>query len=82
MAESKSGSFEESLKRLEEIVKELEGESIDLERSVALFKEGRTLVARCEGLLKNAEDTLKASDGEGAAPPRADDAALEEETPF
>lgn len=81
MAESKSVSFEASLKRLEEIVKELEGDSIDLERSVALFKEGRTLVTRCEALLKNAEDTLKTSDGEGAPPSRNDD-ALEEETPF
>ena len=81
MAESKSGSFEESLKRLDEIVKELEGENIELERSVALFKEGRVLVTRCEALLKNAEDTLKASDGDAAAA-RTDESAPEDETPF
>ena len=81
MAESKSGSFEESLKRLDEIVKELEGENIELERSVALFKEGRVLVTRCETLLKNAEDTLKASDGELAGG-LSEESAPEDEIPF
>jgi exodeoxyribonuclease VII small subunit len=81
MAESKSVSFEGSLARLEAIVKELEGDGLDLERSVALFKEGRTLVARCETLLKSAEDVLKTVD-EVPAAKSDDDAALEEETPF
>lgn len=65
MADGKSGSFEASLTRLEAIVKELEGDGVDLERSVELFREGRTLVKRCEDLLKNAEETLRATD----APP-------------
>jgi exodeoxyribonuclease VII small subunit len=33
-------SFEQRLKRLEEIVAELESEQIDLERALALFEEG------------------------------------------
>lgn len=33
-------SFEQRLKRLEEIVGELESEQIDLERALALFEEG------------------------------------------
>ncbi|MGH7636263.1 MAG: exodeoxyribonuclease VII small subunit [Gemmatimonadaceae bacterium] len=33
-------SFEQRLRRLEEIVGELESEHIDLERSLALFEEG------------------------------------------
>ena len=33
-------SFEQRLRRLEEIVAELESEHIDLERSLALFEEG------------------------------------------
>ncbi len=63
MAENKSSSFESSLDRLKAVVDELERESVDLERSVELFKEGRTLVARCEVLLKNAEETLRAANG-------------------
>jgi exodeoxyribonuclease VII small subunit len=68
MAENKLTSFESSLDRLRAVVDELERESVDLERSVELFKEGRTLVARCEALLKNAEETLRAADGTAASP--------------
>lgn len=62
MTDSKSSSFEASLGRLETIVKELEGEGVDLERSVELFKEGKSLVARCETLLKTAEATLRGAE--------------------
>ena len=82
MAESKSGSFESSLTRLEAIVKELEGEGVDLARSVELFKEGRTLVKQCEDLLKNAEDTLKAADGVATAERTDDDAVADDDAPF
>ena len=82
MAENKSSSFESSLDRLKAIVDELERESVDLERSVELFKEGRTLVARCEVLLKNAEETLRAADGPAAPEQLDDDAHPDDETPF
>src|ERR1700744_2836725 len=84
MAENKSASFEASLTRLREVVDELERESVDLERSVELFKEGRTLVARCEALLKNAEETLRAADGTAATPSTAerDDERPGDEPPF
>jgi exodeoxyribonuclease VII small subunit len=83
MAENKSASFEASLTRLREVVDELEKESVDLERSVELFKEGRTLVARCEVLLKNAEETLRAADAPAPpnAPARSDD-ERDDDTPF
>ena len=83
MAENKSASFEASLTRLREVVDELEKESVDLERSVELFKEGRTLVARCEALLKNAEETLRAADAPAPAnaPARTDD-ERDDDTPF
>jgi exodeoxyribonuclease VII small subunit len=68
MAENKSGSFEASLDRLTAIVKELEGEGVNLERSVELFREGRTLVTHCETLLKNAEATLRSTEATTAAP--------------
>jgi exodeoxyribonuclease VII small subunit len=86
MAENKSPSFESSLDRLKAVVDELERESVDLERSVELFKEGRTLVARCEALLKNAEETLRAADGTTAAPSAPervdDDERPDDEIPF
>jgi exodeoxyribonuclease VII small subunit len=73
MAEKTAGTFEASLDRLTAIVKELESEGVDLERSVELFREGRGLVTQCEALLKNAETTLRAADGEAAAPATVDE---------
>jgi len=60
MADDRSASFEGSLQRLEEIVKSLETEEPDLERAVALYAEGKELVGRCEGLLKNAQQAIDA----------------------
>jgi exodeoxyribonuclease VII small subunit len=80
MAENKSRSFEASLTRLTDIVKELEGEGVNLERSVELFREGRELVTHCETLLKNAETTLRSADGDAAAPATTDRPA--DEQPF
>jgi exodeoxyribonuclease VII small subunit len=46
-------SFEKQLKRLEEIVGELEGDEIELERALALFEEGvKNLRAATEQLGK------------------------------
>jgi len=45
---------------LEAIVKSLETEEPELERAVALYSEGRELVARCEALLKNAQQAIDA----------------------
>ncbi len=86
MTENKSASFENSLDRLKAVVAELEGENVELERSVELYKEGRTLVLRCETLLKTAEETLRTADGAPASPaiptPPDEDADLTEEIPF
>jgi exodeoxyribonuclease VII small subunit len=82
MAENKSASFEASLARLTEIVGELERDNVELERAVTLYGEGRDLVARCEALLKSAEETLRAAaDGpaSGVVPPSS---SLEDEIPF
>jgi exodeoxyribonuclease VII small subunit len=81
MADQKAASFEASLDRLNKIVKELEGDNVDLEHSVALYQEGRALVAHCETLLKNAETTLRAADG-SAALPAAAERATDDEQPF
>jgi len=82
MTENKSTSFESSLDRLKKVVDELERDSVDLERSVELFKEGRTLVAHCEVLLKNAEETLRTADGPAAAPAAAEAEHPDDQTPF
>jgi len=62
---------------LQEIVADLEREGVELERAVALFDEGRTLVAQCERMLAVAEERLRTVVPEGAAPepepPEADD---------
>ncbi len=52
-------SFEEAIKRLEEIVKQLENPEIPLEESLKLFEEGSALVRQCEEILDKAELRIK-----------------------
>jgi exodeoxyribonuclease VII small subunit len=61
MAENKAATFEASLKRLEEIVQQLESDAVSLDASVALFEEGRSLARRCEALLATAQETIDAA---------------------
>ena len=51
-------SFEDSLKRLEEIVAHLEEGDLPLEQSLALFEEGTALVKSCSALLDEAEQKV------------------------
>lgn len=76
MATNTSGEFETALKRLEEIVAKLERESVGLDESVLLFKEGKSLARRCETLLKDAQSSIE-STARGEATPAARDAGLE-----
>jgi exodeoxyribonuclease VII small subunit len=48
-------SFEEALKKLEQIVSQLEDESITLEESVNLYEEGVKLSKFCSEILDDAE---------------------------
>lgn len=48
-------NFEESLKRLEEIVRQMEQGNVPLAESLRLFEEGTGLVGRCNQLLDDAE---------------------------
>ena len=52
-------TFEESLKRLEEIVTELEGNKLALEQSLQVFEEGVKLVRFCAGRLDDAERRIE-----------------------
>jgi exodeoxyribonuclease VII small subunit len=51
--------FETALKRLEDLVKELEKPDLPLEKSMELFQEGTKLVALCRGILDQAEQEVK-----------------------
>jgi exodeoxyribonuclease VII small subunit len=66
-------SFEQRLKRLEEIVGELESEQIELERALALFEEGVTCLraateelgkveARVQRLVERADGSFEVAD--------------------
>ena len=51
-------SFEESMKRLEEIADELEKNDMDLDTSVKKFEEGMKLSSRCNKMLEEAEKKI------------------------
>lgn len=51
-------TFEQSLSRLESIVKELESGDVSLEESLTLFEEGVRLSGVCSDLLKTAKQKV------------------------
>lgn len=55
----KAQTFEEAIKRLEEIVKELEGGDIPLEETLSLFEEGVKLSHFCREKLDEAEKRIE-----------------------
>ena len=55
----KNLTFEESMGRLEQIVRSLEQGNVPLEESLKLFQEGTELVRSCGKLLDNAELQIK-----------------------
>ena len=65
MSETVPQSFEEKLDRIDAIVKQLESNTVPLDKAVELFQEGKKLAAECEALLKNAQATLDKAMGEG-----------------
>lgn len=52
-------TFEESIKRLDEIVKEMDNAELPLEESLELYKEGTLLIADCKKQLEEAELTVE-----------------------
>lgn len=59
--------YEKAIARLEEIIRLLERRDLDLDRAIALYEEGLTLVNYCENKLREAktrvEVILKTKDG-------------------
>ena len=67
MAAKKQLSFEQSMDRLEQIVKELERGECTLDEAMAVFEEGSKLAGSCSDLLDKAEQKvtkLLSADGE------------------
>lgn len=62
-------TFEASMKRLEEIVRKLEGEQVPLEESMRLYEEGMKLGRRCRRMLDEADERIRklAEQGDGDA---------------
>ena len=64
---SQNKTFEESMQRLEQIVRAMERGDVALEESLKLFQEGTELIRHCGTLLENAELEVRkvmiASDG-------------------
>jgi exodeoxyribonuclease VII small subunit len=58
--------FEDCLKRLEEIVDQLEKGDLPLEQSLALFEEGMKLSNACRGELEQAEGKVEILMKQGA----------------
>ena len=52
-------SFEEAMKRLDEITEELSREGVSLDRSLALFEEGVKLARVCNEKLEDTERKIK-----------------------
>ena len=55
----KNFTFEENLKKLENIVDQLESGEIDIEKSVELYEKGMLLKNNCEAKLKKVELQIK-----------------------
>ena len=65
----KQMSFEEAMKRLDEIVRGLEKGDVTLNDSMALFEEGTALIRRCTEMLDSAEQqVVRLKKGEDGAP--------------
>ncbi len=69
----KKGDFEESLARLEEVVKRLESADLSLDEAMKYFEEGVKLSRECQKQLEEAEGRveilLKKTDGKVVAEP-------------
>lgn len=59
MSKKERPNFEEALERLEDIVNQLEDESISLEKSIDLYEEGIKLSKICTETLEEAELRIK-----------------------
>ncbi|MDR0327689.1 MAG: exodeoxyribonuclease VII small subunit [Planctomycetaceae bacterium] len=52
-------TFEESILRLEEILKQLEGDKVDLATALSQYEEGVRLLKNCHGILESARQKIE-----------------------
>ncbi|MBQ7009757.1 MAG: exodeoxyribonuclease VII small subunit [Ruminococcus sp.] len=57
-------TFEDSMKKVEEIISKLESNEISLEDSIQIYKEGLTLIGSCKKQLEEAEMLVTVDDSE------------------
>lgn len=57
-------NFEQSLKKIEEIIAKLESNETSLEESIEAYREGAALLGNCRRQLEQAELLVTVSDGE------------------
>ncbi len=80
----KKMSFEQSLERLEQIVKEMESGSLSLEKMITRFEEGQKLLKQCSGKLEEVERKIEAlvKKGDQMVPEQMDDCQDEQGASF
>ena len=59
-------TFEESIIRLEEILKQLEGDKVDLKTALSQYEEGVRLLKNCHEILESARQKIDILRGVGA----------------
>ena len=57
-------TFEDNIKRLDDIVKQLESDKLPLDKALELYKEGVGLAAESKMAIENAKLTVKTMNGE------------------
>ncbi|OYX43977.1 MAG: exodeoxyribonuclease VII small subunit [Rhodobacterales bacterium 32-67-9] len=58
MSEIAKMTFEDAMKALEEVVRDLESGNVALDKSIALYERGAALKAHCEKKLTEAEEKV------------------------
>lgn len=57
--EKKELSFEEKMKKLEEIISQVENEDLSIEKNLALYQEGESLIKDLTKQLNDAKEVVK-----------------------
>tara|TARA_Y100000768_G_C23708980_1_gene554838 strand:+ start:349 stop:552 length:204 start_codon:yes stop_codon:yes gene_type:complete len=61
---TKISNFEEDLKKLQDILKDIESDNLTLENSIKKYEEGMKLSKKCQDALDEAKQVLKVLDDE------------------
>jgi len=75
-------TFEEALRRLDEVVARLEGGEVGLEEAVALFEQGTGYLAACRERLAAAQKRIEELTADELGPAPGEGEAKEPEPPF